>query len=670
MNKLLNESSPYLRQHASNPVWWYPWGAEALEVAKLENKLLIVSIGYSACHWCHVMEHESFSDNEVAEVMNVNFVNIKVDREERPDIDQIYMEALQMMTGRGGWPLNCICLPDGRPVYAGSYFTRSQWLDVLGQLQKIHAQNGPALLRQAEALAAGLQEDQIKLAPLADLQEDRPILKELMANWIPTLDFVFGGHKGAPKFALPSAWIFALAYLHLNGGEQIEKILKLTLNKMYRGGLYDHIQGGFSRYCVDEAWEVPHFEKMLYDNAQLLVLYSQGLKYFKTREYRTVVLETVNFLLEELKQEDGLFSASLDADSEGEEGKYYIWTYKAVKEILQEDTALFACAYDLHPRGNWEGAKNILHRIQNDRALSEEFEMNEQEVGRKLEAAKLLLKKARSTRVPPGKDDKKICAWNALMLLAFLECSTSTGEEVYLQEALLLAQAIDDKFRNRKGGLYRLANGGKHAQNAFLDDYAFTIGAFISLYEHTFDLKWLEKAKVLCEFVIAHFSGESDAYFYYSSDLDEKLIARKRELSDNVIPSSNSQMAINIWRLSSLYKRADWKKIALNMLQGVCGNIPEGGAYFSNWALLYLNQEYGILEVCIIGEDWKSLLREMRGHYLPHVIFSGGDNEKGLPAHRGKKIDGETLIYVCKDNTCFSPVHTTAQALELIARLN
>jgi hypothetical protein len=663
-NQLIHESSPYLLQHAHNPVNWYPWGKEALEKAKNENKLIIVSIGYAACHWCHVMEHESFENEDVAQFMNEHFVAIKIDREERPDIDQVYMNAVQLITGRGGWPLNCITLPDGRPIYGGTYFPKEQWLDMLGQVSNFVKQNPEKAEEQAKSLTQGVQASEIINMNTETSNFSINDLNTIFDSWKRSVDYKNGGSKGAPKFPLPVGYQFLLQYNYLTNNDDALKAVTTTLDKMADGGIYDQVGGGFARYSVDEIWKVPHFEKMLYDNAQLVSLYSSAYQKTKDPKYKVIVKETLEFIERELTSKEGSFYSSLDADSEGEEGKFYVWTKNELQELLGDKADLIIDYYNVTENGNWEDGKNILLRNSDEKDLIEKHQITESELLIRIFEAKEILLKEREKRIRPGLDDKILTSWNSLMLKAYIDAYRVFGDESYLKLALKNAEFINSKIKTSDNRLHRNYKNEKASINGFLDDYAFTIAAFISLYQATFDEKWLTEARDLLDYTLVHFYNKTSGLFYYTSDLDPALIARKMELTDNVIPASNSEMAKNLFVLGKYFYNDEYILKSEKMLSNVKENALKSGAYFANWNILmawFASEPY---EIAIVGKDFEVIRKKLDQHYLPNVFLSGGKNEGTLSLLENKNIKGQTTIYVCQNRTCKLPVTEVAEALK------
>ena len=665
-NALIHESSPYLLQHAHNPVNWFPWGDVALNKAKKENKLILISIGYAACHWCHVMAHESFENEEVAAYMNAHFVAIKVDREERPDIDQIYMNAVQIILGSGGWPLNCIALPDGRPIYGGTYYTTTQWLDVMQQVVLFAHDYPDKMEHQANSITAGIQASELVQVnpetPLFSLDD----LHAIFDFWKKTIDVVHGGRRGAPKFPLPVGYQFLLHYFFLTKNAEAHEAVHLTLQKMADGGIYDQVGGGFSRYSVDAIWKAPHFEKMLYDNAQLVSLFAAAYQQSKNPHYKAIITETLAFVKRELSSDLGAFYASLDADSEGEEGRFYVWKQHELISILGKDAALVMDYYNVKEKGNWEKFQNILYKTEEKSVFVEKYQITEAALDDIMAEAKDALLAVRAKRPRPELDDKHLTSWNALMLKAYVEAYVALGEEDYLAIAIKNAHFITTELMETDCRLWRSYKDGKASINAYLDDYTFTISAFIALYQATFVESYLEEAKQLTTYVIAHFYDQDSGMFYYTSDLDPQLIARKTEVVDNVIPSSNSEMAKNLFVLGTYFHQEEYVMMAQKMVNNVKRNALQGGAYYANWDILMSWLVNPPLEVAILGADVEKQRQAFGQYYLPYVFFSGGKDAGRLALHEGKMVHGQTTIYVCKNKTCQLPVVSFEEALAQI----
>lgn len=665
-NSLIQSSSPYLLQHAYNPVQWYEWGEAALKKARDENKLIIVSIGYSACHWCHVMERESFENETVAQVMNENFVCIKVDREERPDIDQVYMLAIQLMNGNGGWPLNVICLPDQRPIYGGTYFAASDWISVLSQLYQLWEFEPAKAQHFASQLASGLKHADF-IEPISNLSNSfQPSeLDAITQNWINDFDLEYGGYKRAPKFPLPNNWLFFLRYGHLSQNEHILKMVKHSLEMMAKGGIYDQLGGGFARYSVDEQWHIPHFEKMIYDNAQMLSLFAEAYTAFGYETFAQIVRETCNWLDREMTAENGLFFSAIDADSEGVEGKFYSWTKKEIDMVLEEDIELLNDYFDVKPVGNWpEERTNVLRRRYDDHLLMKRYGLDETTFNQKIAKAKSKLLLARSKRPAPALDDKSLTAWNAMVAKGLIDAALALDEEKYYQRAKKAVTFLLQNLITPDGRLKRNYKNEKVQIDAFLDDYAFLIDALLALYQYDFNEAWLNEATELCDTVLAHFSASDSPFLYYTADFAEQLILRKIETMDDVIPASNSVMAQNLHVLGLLTDNDVFIQKAKAMLGLVLPRMRNYGSGYSNWCLQLLNEVYGLNEIAILGSNAAAIRKEFAQHYLPNKLFLGGQKST-LPLAQGKASD-TSLIYICKNKSCSLPVAAVQEALLLI----
>lgn len=664
-NKLAQSNSPYLRQHADNPVEWFEWGTEALSKSKNENKPMLISIGYAACHWCHVMARESFSNDQIANFMNDNFVCIKVDREERPDLDQIYMEAAQLISGRGGWPLNAFVMPTGKPFYAASYFPPDQWLTILQQLSYAYT-NEPDKIRQAsQSLTEGINHNPLNIE--LDVKTYSKIDLELYFNQhVKLIDLRLGGYAGSPKFMLPIGLEFFLQYHFHTGNTDALKAVTHTLDAMAKGGIFDQIGGGFARYSTDSNWLVPHFEKMLYDNAQLISLYSKAYRVTKKNTYKAVVHESISFIERELRDSSGGFYASINADSEHEEGKFYVWTKHEIESILEPQLAeIIIDYYQIAENGNWEYGKNILHSKSDKKTYADAHNFSENEFDTLLHWAKNKLLITRNKRTRPSTDDKIICAWNALMISAYIEAYKATGVELYLQRAIETSIFVETNLLSESGQLFRIFINGNASTLAFLDDYSITASAFIDLYEITFDSRWLELSKKLTDYAIIHFLNESKDMFYYTSDEAEGLIARKYEYSDNVIPASNSVLARSLHKLAHLYENNEYANLSRNMFSKIQPEIQNAGPYFANWALYACSFVFPFYEVSIMGSESRTELNKLKTHYLPNTVVAGGEVEN-LPILKDRLKKRETLIYLCENKTCIPPFNKVENALKII----
>jgi uncharacterized protein YyaL (SSP411 family) len=687
MNHLANSTSPYLLQHANNPVNWYPWDTEALQKAKDENKLILVSIGYSACHWCHVMEHESFEDEKVAAVMNEYFVCIKVDREERPDVDQIYMSAVQLMSGRGGWPLNCICLPDQRPIYGGTYFRKNDWTSLLFNLADFYKQKPTEAEEYAIRLTEGIQ--QYESIAFVKEQPDytKNDLELITDNWKRYFDKNEGGLGSAPKFPMPNNWTCLMHYAHLMQDENVANAVELTLHKMAFGGIYDHIGGGFARYSVDGRWHVPHFEKMLYDNAQLVSLYSEAYTWNPDPLYQKVVDEIIIFTLRELTSSEYGFYSALDADSEGKEGKFYIFTKTEIEEILGEDAELFCIYFNITEDGNWEEeASNVLFRKENDDKLAQKLGLPVETLIEKIEASRQKVFEARSKRVRPGLDNKILASWNGLMLKGLCEAYRAFNKPDYLQAAIKNADFILNNLVTENGRLIRIYASPKSSPKertlkeeasislsfgegrgetiSFLDDYANIIDALIALYEVTFNEQRLIQAKKLTNQAIEHYYNPNNGVFFYTADDDEQLIARKSEIMDGVTPASNSVMARNLKRLGLLFDDEKYLEISEQLLKNIFPHLAKYPSSYSNWITLLIEEVFGIYEIAVTGENSENMRKEMENNYIPNKIILGG--KKGSLPLLQDKFGAVTQIFICKDKTCGLPANHISEALKQI----
>jgi uncharacterized protein YyaL (SSP411 family) len=663
-NALIEETSPYLLQHAHNPVDWVSWSTDAFEKAEREGKLVLVSVGYSACHWCHVMEHECFEDEEVATLMNKFFVCIKVDREERPDVDQVYMTAVQLMTQQGGWPLNCFTLPDGRPVYGGTYFPKEQWMHILKSLEHMRKEDQEKMLEYAQSMQDGIQKSELIDVPAPVEPFSRAKTEELVLRWSKVFDQREGGSNRAPKFPLPNNYEFLLRYAELHQDESVLKQVELSLDKMAMGGIYDQIGGGFSRYSVDVLWKVPHFEKMLYDNGQLLSLYALAYRKFKKPVYKRIIDQTVAWLEREMLSTEGAFYSALDADSEGVEGKFYVWTDKALKEVLVDDYSWVKDLYSINQRGFWEDDNYILLRTESDSVFASKMNWTLDELEDQIKRVNQVLLDERSHRIRPGLDDKCLTSWNAMTLKGLCDSYMALGDENFLQLARKNAKWLVKCQHREDGGLRRNYKAGKSNINGFLEDYAHVIQGYISLYQVTFEEDWIEKACELTEYVIEHFQDKTSKMFYFTSDSTE-LIARKMELNDNVLPASNSVMANNLFFLGKLLDNETYLDDSKQMLANVYDGMEMYGSGYSNWGQLLLYSTEPFFEAMVVGEDYQEKLIQLQKHFLPAVIFAGGKNPT-LPMVQEKQPFDSTWYYICSGNTCSPPTEDLDDALDMI----
>lgn len=683
-NRLSKETSPYLLQHAHNPVDWYPWGEEALSRAREENKPVLVSIGYAACHWCHVMERESFESEETAGIMNSHFINIKIDREERPDLDHIYMDAVQAMTGSGGWPLNVFLTPEGKPFYGGTYFPprrayeRPSWQEVLMSVSKTFTEKRHEIDAQAENLTAHLLEANSIGQRIASGGEifSRARVDEILQNVMKAADKEWGGFGKAPKFPQTFSIQFLLRNYHLHHPAKIAshdpglRQALLSLDKMMEGGIYDQLGGGFARYSTDTEWLAPHFEKMLYDNALLVMALAEAYALTGKSRYREVIEETIQFVNRELFHPMQGFFSALDADSEGEEGKYYVWTEEEIKNILGKDASLFTKYYDVSAKGNWEG-KNILRVKKPLELFAEEMGENADRIQKKLAEGRGTLMTEREKRIRPQLDDKVLLGWNALMNTALSKAYAATGNGEYRQLAVRNMEFLLTNFEDGEGGLHHTWKEGKAKYPAFLDDYAFLIQALIQLQEITGEQDWLEKARQWTELVIERFSEEGTGFFYFTSDRQRDVIIRKKEIYDGAVPSGNSIMAHNLYQLSIYFDRTDWGERSRAMVKTLGKAIVGYPTSFGVWASLLQEMVAGTMEIAIVGEDHERLRRELSAIYLPHkVLMTAGHKTDSYPLLKNREVADKTLIYLCENYSCKQPVESIMRFISLIDRVD
>ena len=671
-NDLVNETSPYLLQHAYNPVNWKAWNENTLKLAKEQNKLIVISIGYSSCHWCHVMEEESFENDSIAKIMNDSFINIKVDREERPDVDKVYMNAVQLMTGKGGWPLNCIALPDGKPVFGGTYFTKEQWSKILKDVSKLYKENPQKVEEYAQRVTEGIQTSE-----LITLNKEEAVFKNeeiIAAINLSTeqLDTINGGFKGAPKFPMPNTLDYLLRYQYHFNKPELFKYIKKSLTKMAYGGIYDQIGGGFSRYSVDNRWHIPHFEKMLYDNAQLVSVYSKAYLQDKNELYKSIVKETLDFVNDELNANNGAFYSSLDADSKNEnneleEGIFYTWTKQELKALIK-DYKLFANYYNVNTTGFWENDLYVLIRDQSVTEFAKKNKLTKDELKEKIADWKSILNVARNKRRKPNLDDKILTSWNALMLQGYVDAYKAFDQKEYLNKAVKIAEFILHNQLRSDGGLNRNFKDGKSTINGYAEDYATVIQAFISLHEVSLDEKWLIISKEIMEYAIIHFYDSTSGMFFYTSKEDPSLIARKTEVIDGVISSSNSIIGNSLFKLGHYFYDQKMIKISKQMLNNLKIEIIKNPMGYSNWLHLMTNFTQPFYEVAVVGKNANTITKEFYKNYFPNILISASNKDSELPLLEFKYIDGETLIYVCVNGTCKLPLADISKAIKSINR--
>ena len=661
-NKLSEESSPYLKQHMHNPVDWYPWGEEALSRAKDEDIPIIVSIGYSTCHWCHVMERESFENEAIASMMNDHFVCIKVDREERPDVDQVYMDAVGAMGQQGGWPLNVFLTPERKPFYGGTYFPPDGWLGLLNNVADVFNTKRAELNESAEKVT-----EQINKSTFggsfqdADSEINERTFKEITEKIIPSFDTINGGTSGAPKFPMPAIWLFLAQSLNQEENLAFKNQLFLTLDKMVFGGIYDQIGGGFARYSTDNEWFAPHFEKMMYDNGQLMSLYSKAYKLAPKAHYKEAVFQTVGWLKREMLNDDGGIYAALDADSEGQEGKFYIWTDNELQALLADKYELVKSYYNTTGSGNWEKNWNILNRNTDDKTFAAENGIEEGELKSIIASVQNTLLENRAKRIRPGLDDKVLLGWNSLMSSGLIEAYNAFGEDEFLN---LAKRNIDFILNNMLEGNVLFHSYGKKSQ-AYMDDYALFIQSLIDIYQATFDEHYLNQANKLTGYVMNSFYDEKEFSFFFTSRDSEKLIVDKKEMFDNVIPASNSVMANNLIKLGIMMDKQNYHQTAQSMLSQVYKVVTKQPHYMSNWAIAFHLNFYTLYEIIIIGEQALEFKAELSKLKLPNYVIMGTKTDSDLPLLADRKsIDGKTTIYVCQHKTCQLPAFSVNEAVK------
>jgi len=662
-NLLIKETSPYLLQHAYNPVEWHPWGEEALQLAIQQNKPILVSIGYAACHWCHVMERESFEDLATANIMNENFINIKIDREERPDLDHIYMDAVQAMTGSGGWPLNVFLTPDKKPFYGGTYFppepmhNRASWKDVLLGIAKGFKENRDQIDTQAQKLTQHLltsngfgKQDETATDSLSRADMDAAVSALLM-----NADTVWGGFGGAPKFPQTASIRFLLRYHYFNPAHKasLEHAL-VCLDKMIEGGIYDQLGGGFSRYSTDVQWLAPHFEKMLYDNALLVTTLSEAYQLTKKESYKISIEETLAFVERELMDRDGGFYSALDADSEGVEGKFYTWSEQEINELLQNNASIFIAYYGITEEGNWEHT-NILHTPISANAVAQKFQLSETELLQTIAKCKSVLMEERSKRIRPQTDDKQLLGWNALMNTAFSKAYAATGNKNYLIRAQQNMAHLMNHFKNPNGdGWFHTYKNGIAKTHAFLDDYAYLIEALIQLQTVSGDFYWLEKAGEITGYVNDHFMEELTGFYFYTHDAQSDVILRKKEVYDGATPSGNAVMASNLQILGVAYGKDKYLSLSKQTCLSLLPAITKHPGSFGVWASLVLNQLIGIRELTLVGPGVLPYLEAAIPIFRPNLILNISENRlTSISAISNKIIDNQEVTFqLCENYTC------------------
>ena len=671
-NKLADETSPYLLQHAHNPVNWFPWGDEALALAKQEDKPILVSIGYSACHWCHVMERESFENEETAAIMNAHFVNIKIDREERPDIDHIYMDAVQAMTGSGGWPLNVFLMPDGRPFFGGTYFppvqayNRTSWPQTLLAVKQAFVEKRSEIESQAENLTHHIKSTNEfgSITTNQSISSTKESLSQLAENALKQGDPNWGGFGRAPKFPQTFTITFLLRHYYFTNDERCLNQALLSLDKMIYGGIYDQLKGGFARYSTDEKWLAPHFEKMLYDNALLIGVLSEAYQITKNELYATTILQTVEWLQSEMLSEEGGFLSALDADSEGVEGKFYTWSKTEIDEILGQDSNLYCRFYDISEEGNWEHTnilwvtkpiKDFVH----DMSIEMQVDENELEPSftQLLDRSNQKLLNVRNSRVRPGTDDKILLSWNALMITSLCKAYAALNNEVFKNLAMKNMQFLEENCKNNTGsGWLHTYKNGTAKVDGFLEDYAYLVQAYIHLQEITGQSDYLLKAKELTQYIIQNFKDEEEPFFFFTHKNQGDVIVRKKEVYDGATPSGNSIMALNLLYLAKIFDESSWFSIAENMIIKLEHQIIKHPTSFGVWAnsLQWLIEP--VNEIAIIGNNAFSSLKDVINAYIPNKVLQTASKPDSNFPLLSQKIESATMhIYLCRNYSCLQP---------------
>ncbi|MEN3040493.1 MAG: thioredoxin domain-containing protein [Bacteroidia bacterium] len=666
MNHLITEKSEYLRSHAHQPVDWYPWGEEAFQKAWQENKPVIISIGYSSCHWCHVMARESFEDKEVARLMNQHFVCIKVDREERPDVDQIYMDAI-LLTGRsGGWPLNCFALPDGRPFYAVTYLPKSQWIALLKRIHTLYTESPDQVQEMARKLSEALQEVEdslLKVRPQTispvQIHWDR-VIQRLLED----IDWIWGGEWSQMKFPMPGRWLFSLRAGILLNKPELLKATHLTLERMALGGVFDHIEGGFMRYSTDRFWRVPHFEKMLYDNGLLLALYSEAYRQQPNRLYEQVIRKTARFLLDTMRLPSGLFAASLSAESEGQEGLYYTWTYEELESALTDPEVrrVFFAAYEVSLEGNWENHRNVLFRKKNTLTLAQELSLSEEAVEKALEQAHAELLAVRRRRQPPPRDEAAITAWNSYAIMGFVEAYKTFGDMEYLAAARTAAHALMEQAED----IHRIQKENSWYGEGFAEDYAAFILALIHLYTVTGTELYLTQASQLMKRSLELFYDQKEGLFTFTTKAVRAFVGRRKDIFDTSTPSSNSLFAEALWRLARYYHDMEYEekvRLILSRLEERMVENPTLASYFLQVALLESRSPFSVI---YRGDNILPLWQK----YEPSIGWVGflSHSETDIPAFVSYASTPPEKLFLCTFGACLPPVASWEGLWSLLER--
>ena len=668
-NKLAQESSLYLKQHSSNPINWLPWGNEALNNAKKEDKLLVISVGYSSCHWCHVMEEESFKKEDVAEVMNSKFINIKVDREERPDIDEIYMKALVLMTGSGGWPMNIIALPDGTPIWGGTYLPKDKWIEVLNQVSQFYSTRKNDVVEYAGKVRMGVIEESL----FEPVTNESNLLQESIDGYAKKAfsftDKLNGGMGIGQKFPLPSMINFFMRYSDLKKDEEIKDFVFNTLNQISRGGINDRLEGGFHRYTVDQKWHIPHFEKMLYDNAQLLSVFSNAYMINKNPRYKEELYNIYDFLELKMTSKNDLIFSSISADTNypngnKSEGDFYVWTQEELKSILKDEYTWVSDYYNINENGFWEDEKYVFYQTVSDQQFAKDLGLKLENFKNKLKAVNKKLFDEREKRIQPIIDTKIIFSWNALTVRGLVDAYKATGDKIFLKKALKINSAMEKYMIDGKN-INHVVGQIKKENVLFFEDYSYYVDSLIGLYEATFDTNWLDKAYKFSKICNDEFETEN-SFYKFSSNQELFYSQTLIQVQDGVMPSANSVMNFNLFRLSHYIGDREFFKTSQKMISNVSGKIKERVTDHMLWLWLSLNYSNKFYEFAICGQKAKEKSEILSSYYLPNSVIAASNKPSEMYLLKGRFIRGETNIYVCVDNTCKFPVQTIDEALELI----
>ena len=668
-NKLNQEKSLYLKQHASNPVHWLPWGEEALSSAQKLDKLIVISVGYSSCHWCHVMEEESFEKEDVAQVMNEKYINIKVDREERPDIDEIYMKALVLMTGSGGWPMNIIALPDGTPIWGGTYVPKIQWVQVLNQVDEFYRTRKSDVLEYAKNVKEGVQKEAL-VTPTADKEiYSNKLQNELAENAYKYADKINGGFGNSQKFPLPSMLNFFLRFSTENDNIEMKKFVKKTLFKIAQGGINDRVEGGFHRYTVDNMWHIPHFEKMLYDNAQLLSVFSKAYKVFKEPRFKEELYNMYNFLDLKMSSPNNLIYSSISADTNyedgtKEEGDFYVWKQNELKQVLKQDYKWVSDYYNINDKGYWEKENYVFIQTISDKEFASSINLDLNQFKEKLKLVNKKLHNFREKRVKPITDTKIVFSWNALTIRGMVDSFKATGDKIFLDKAISIEKALSEKMISNNI-VFHSNSSKKLDQVLFFEDYSYYIDALIGLYEVTFNEKWLVKANDFVQFSNETFL-ESNGYFKFSTTKETLYTNTLINLEDGVTPSANSVMNFNLFRLGHYLGNKEYNKHSKTMINNISGKIKERVTDHLFWLWLSHNYSNKFYELAISGNDAKQKAEELMLKYLPNSLTAASNKSSEMYLLKDRYFEDETYIYVCVDNTCKFPVTTIEEAEALL----